>query len=335
MKIKELLPTKKNLSNTSYKKTLKAFVVLRFWSVFRGALLIALCYILVYPLIYMFSMAFRDLVDMYDVSVRWIPKNFTMDNVVRVWNAMRYPEAFVNTVVIAGGAAVFSVITASLAGYGLARFKFRFQSLLVGLVFLMIIVPPQFFSLSSYLNFKFADFFYILKAINLIPGVDIAHPSLIGSRMTIFLPALLGAGVRSGLYIYIFRQFFKGMPKELEEAAYIDGCGYFKTFVRIMSPSAIPAFTTTFLFSFVWNWNEYQLTGLFLEGKPTLSAQLVILKDVIYQMEVLDGVVHIDLSRLVLDMQAGSLLVVAPVLIVYLIFQRFFVESIERTGIVE
>ncbi|MHB1452949.1 MAG: carbohydrate ABC transporter permease [Saccharofermentanales bacterium] len=335
MKLKELFPSAENRSSSSYKKTLVNYIAGKLWIVFRAALLIALCYILIYPLIYMFSMAFRGLVDMYDESVRWVPKTYTLDNVKRVWQAMNYPVAFRNTAFLSVTGACLSVVSCSLAGYGLARFRFRYQNILVGLAFIMIIVPPQFFSLSSYLNFKYADFFFLIKMLNLIPGVDIAHPSLLGSNLTLLLPSMFGAGVRSGLYIYIFRQFFKGMPKELEEAAYIDGCGYLKTFRKIMVPSAVPAITTCFLFSLVWNWNEYQLTGLFLEGKATLSASLVMLKDVIYKMEVLGGNTAIDLNRLVLDMQAGALLVVTPVLIIYLVFQRFFVEGIERTGIVE
>jgi len=335
MKIKELIPIRKNIEQETYKKVLKNYVVKNAWKIFRGALLIALGYILIYPLIYMVSMSFRGLEDMYDVSVKWVPKTFTMDNITRVWKAMDYPTAFRNTLFLSTVNAVLSVASCGLAGYGLARFKFKFQNVLIGLVFIMIIVPQQFYSLPSYLNFKYADFFFIIQLLNFIPGVNIAHPSLIGSYSTMIIPALFGTGVRSGLYIYIFRQFFKGLPKELEEASYIDGCGYLKTFVRIMAPSAIPAITTCFLFSFVWNWNEYQLTSLFLEGKNTLSSSLVLLKDIIYNMDVLSGTVYVDLTRLVLDMQAGALLVVSPVLIIYLIFQRFFVESIQRTGLVE
>lgn len=335
MNFSDILPTQNNISKKNYKENVKNYFTGKFWEIFRGAMIIALCYILVYPLLYMISMSFRDLQDMYDVSVKWVPKTYTLDNITRVWEAMDYTTVLGNSIILSFTSAVASVITCALAGYGLARFKFKFQGVLLGLMFFMIIVPPQFFALSSYLNFRYTDFLFIIRLINLVPGVGIEYPSLLGSKLTIILPAVFGAGVRSGLYIYIFRQFFKGMPKELEEASYIDGCGYLKTFVRIMAPSAIPAITTCFLFAFVWNWNEYYLTGMFLEGASTLSSALVVLQNIIYQSEVTGGIVYTDLNRLVLDMQSGALLVVAPVLVVYLIFQRLFVESIERTGLVE
>lgn len=335
MNLKDIIPTEKNLSKKTYRENLINYAVVNFWKVFRGAMIIALCYILVYPLLYMISMSFRDLQDMYDESVRWIPKTYTLDNIIRVWEALDYPRVLGNSIFLSFTGSVVSVITCSLAGYGLARFKFRFQGLLLALMFFMIIVPPQFYALSSYLNFRYADFLFIIRILNFIPSVNIEYPSILGSSLTLILPSVFGSGVRSGLYIYIFRQFFKGMPKELEEASYIDGCGYMKTFLKIMVPAAVPAITTCFLFSFVWNWNEYYLSGLFLEGTTTLSSSLVVLQNIIYESEVTGGIVYVDLNRLVLDMQSGALLVVAPVLIVYFIFQRLFVESIERTGLVE
>ena len=147
------------------------------------------------------------------------------------------------------------------------------------------------------------------------------------------LPAMLGTGIRSGLYIYIFRQFFKGMPRELEEAAYMDGCGYMSTFLRIMVPSAVSAFVTCFLFSFVWNWNDYQISSMLMETKKTLSSALLSLRSVLLNSEITGE--QPDVTRVLVDLQAGSLLVVTPVLALYLVFQRFFVESIERTGLVE
>lgn len=290
-----------------------------FWKIFRALLLIALGYILIYPLLYMFSMTFRDAQDMYDVTVTWIPKHFTLDNLQRVIDAMDYPAAFRRTFILSTCCSLLSLVTCSLAGYGLARFKFRGSGILFALMLFTIIVPGQFFILPTYLNF--ASF------------SNLTDIQILNTMLSMIIPAALGAGIRSGLYIYIFRQSFKGMPRELEEAAYIDGCGYVATFIRIMVPSAVSAFVTCFLFSFVWNWNDYQISSMLMETQKTLSSALLSLRSVLLNVELTGE--QPDVTRVLVDLQAGSLLVIAPVLALYLVFQRFFVESIERTGLVE
>ena len=290
-----------------------------FWKIFRALLLIALGYILVYPLFYMLSMTFRDAQDMYDVTVTWIPKHFTMENLARVWDAMEFPAAFGRTLLFSVFCSLFSLVTCSLAGYGLARFKFKGSGALFALMLFTIIVPGQFFILPTYLNFS--------------SFTNITNIQILNTPLSMILPAMLGTGIRSGLYIYIFRQFFKGMPRELEEAAYMDGCGYMSTFLRIMVPSAVSAFVTCFLFSFVWNWNDYQISSMLMETKKTLSSALLSLRSVLLNSEITGE--QPDVTRVLVDLQAGSLLVVTPVLALYLVLQRFFVESIERTGLVE
>ena len=117
-----------------------------FWKIFRALLLIALGYILVYPLFYMLSMTFRDAQDMYDVTVTWIPKHFTMENLARVWDAMEFPAAFGRTLLFSVFCSLFSLVTCSLAGYGLARFKFKGSGALFALMLfcrsLMRVISP-------------------------------------------------------------------------------------------------------------------------------------------------------------------------------------------------
>jgi multiple sugar transport system permease protein len=156
--------------------------------------------------------------------------------------------------------------------------------------------------------------------------------NLLDTMWTFYLPAMLGTGIRSGLFIYIFRQFFRGMPKELEDAAGIDGCSHFGTFVRVMVPSAMPAFLTVFLFSFVWYWNDYFFSAMFFTSQYTISLRLAILPARLQQLE--QWAHQGDPFRIVAQIQAGSLLAVGPVLVLYIVLQRYFTESIERTGIV-
>lgn len=105
--------------------------------------------------------------------------------------------------------------------------------------------------------------------------------NILDSVWAFYLPAICGFGVRSGILIFIFIQFYRGLPKELEDAAYIDGCGPLRTFLRIMLPNALPALITVLLFSVVWYWNDYQYAGMFLVDNQTLPLRLSNLKMVL------------------------------------------------------
>ena len=305
------------------------------WSIFRVALLIGLAYVLLYPLLYMITMAIRTKDDMFDITVNWIPRHFTLYTMERIWKAMDYPKTLLNTVFLAGGCSIASAFTCSLAAYGFARFKFKGQGIMFAVVIFSIIVPQSFYNMPTYINFSYFDFFGILKLFNFITNSSVSV-NLLGTKWTMLLPAILGMGIRAGLYIYLFRQFFKSMPKELEEAAYMDGCGYYKTFFRIMVPSSTSVFITVFLFSFVWYWNDYQVSGLLMgSSNLTLSSALSIIGNLTYSLEAHEGTVVTDTVRMALDNQGACLMVIGPLVLLYICLQRNFVESIERTGLVE
>jgi multiple sugar transport system permease protein len=142
----------------------------------------------------------------------------------------------------------------------------------------------------------------------------------------------MASGLRAGLYIFIFRQFFAGISKELEEAASIDGCGPIRTFYQIMIPLAVPAFVTVLLFSIIWYWNDYFSASIYFvdEIKP-LTVMLKNLNGILISSGLVGGSNPLN-SRMFI--QAGALITIAPLLILYLFTQKFFTESIERTGIV-
>lgn len=305
------------------------------WSVFRTVLLAGLSFIVLYPVIYMLSTAFRPLEQIYDPTVIWVPRSFTLKNIIEVAGPTRmdYWNSFINSVYICIGSSLLTVVSTSLTGYGFARFKFKGRNFLFGLVLFSIIVPPQTTIIPMYLNFKYFDWFGILSIggffKELFTGESIKLPSLLDGPLTFYLPAILANGIRAGLFIYIFRQFFRGLPKDLEDAAYVDGCGTLRTFFRVMIPSSGAAFLTVFLFSMVWYWNDYYYAGLFYmtEGN-TIALKLANLRSVVANEFRWDG------YQMIRYMQSGALIAIAPPLIIYIIFQRFFTESIERTGIV-
>ena len=134
--------------------------------------------------------------------------------------------------------------------------------------------------------------------------------------------------------IFIFRQFFKGLPRELEDAAYIDGCGPFMTFLRVMMPNALSAFLTVFLFSVVWYWNDYYISAVFFNNTQTVSTALYNLDSILAQRIFGDATIQLDAREQVVWKQAGCLISIAPLLIMYMFLQKYFTEGIERSGLV-
>ncbi|MBS5661639.1 MAG: carbohydrate ABC transporter permease [Clostridiales bacterium] len=298
-------------------------------TVVRTVIIVGLCFILLYPLIYMVSMAFRPQSEILDPSVIWIPRTFTLDNLKNVMEVMNYGGALVNTFFISVVSSLLSVISCSIVGYGFARFRFKGRNLLFGLLIFTIIVPSQTTIIPLFLNFRNFDFGFIGRIPELF-GFEPWTVNLLNSLWTVYLPAVFASGIRSGLFIYIFRQFYKGLPVELEDAAAVDGCGPIKTFLRVMIPLSSAAFITVFLFSFVWYWNDYYYSGMFFTNGNTVTLALSGLQD---KLRTLNNGAY-DPYLYVVSMQAGCLLVVLPPLLIYIVFQRYFTESIEKTGIV-
>jgi multiple sugar transport system permease protein len=217
-----------------------------------------------------------------------------------------------------------------MVGYGFARFHFAEKKIAFILVILLIIVPPPTTMLSTYINFHDFDFFGIMKLLSPLTGTD--HINLLNTVWVFVLPAIFSTGLRAGLFIFIFRQFFAGQPKELEEAAKIDGCNAFKTYLKIMVPLAVPAFITVMLFSFIWHWNENYISSMFFSDtiKP-LSVQLTTMRSTFLNDT---ANAHYSITTIRGTLAAGALISIAPSLILYIFTQKYFTESIERAGIV-
>ena len=296
----------------------------------RTVFLICMCFVVLYPLLYMFSVSFRMPSDLYDPTVIWIPKNWTTDNYTEVIETMNYLPTLLSTFLMSSVSTALSVASCAVVGYGFARFQFPGRKLLFGLVIFTIIVPAQNISIPLFVQYKDFDFLWLGQIGRLFTGEPFTV-SLLDSPLVLYLPAALGVGIRSGLFIYIFRQFFRGMPKELEEAAYIDGCGALRTFLKIMLVNAGPAILSCTLFSFVWYWNDYFFTAMFFSEPSTLTTMLSSLADMLRSA---GKDFYSNPYIIVAQMQAASLLVIAPLILLYVFLQRFFTESIDRSGIV-
>ncbi|MBQ4131456.1 MAG: carbohydrate ABC transporter permease [Clostridia bacterium] len=297
-------------------------------SIFRYVLLIAISYIILYPLFAMIGYSFMSKADMLDTSVTWIAKRGTFENYKVAWEALEYPTSLLNTITIHLVSAVLEIFSCAVAAYGFARFKFKCRGLLFGIVLFTAIVPVQILVIPLFLNYQYFGFGYIVNLLNMIPGVEIPYISLTDTPFTFWLPSLFGAGLRSGLFIFIYRQFFIGLPKELEEASWIDGCNPLMTFFRVVIPSSGVVFLTVSIFSIIWHWNEYYQSVIFFNETLPLSV-------------VLSGVRSLKLENMGYREQfaapgvsASCLLFMAPILIMYLFLQKKFIQSIDRVGIV-
>lgn len=303
------------------------------WIFVRFVLIFGISFVIIYPILLKLSISFKGMDDLYDPTVIWVPKQFTLENFKLVFEAMNYPRVLLNTLFLSSAVMLLQTISCVLAGYGFARVKFKGSGLLFGAVIFTILVPSHTIMIPLYLNFKNFDLFGVIELISGKPA------NLINSYWPFIISAILGMGVKTGLYVYIFRQFFKGIPREIEEAAYVDGAGYFKTFSRVILPNAVPAMVTVMLFSFVWQWNDSFFTNMYLNEPKVMSSMMSSSGYAIATY--LSGGEQAATASYVQDpffmsmmMNTSVLMAIFPLIILYLFVQRHFVESVERSGLV-
>jgi len=293
-------------------------------SFLRYVFLLGLCFVILFPTIQQIFMALRAPEDVNNPAVIWIPEIWSLKNVRIAAMVLDYRHALFNTFKVSFFSMFLQIFSTALAGYAFSRLRFKGSNILFILVILTIVMPPQALSLAQYLYFR--------------------ELKLIGKEMSIYLLNGLGMGIRSGIFIYIFRQFFRGLPKELEESAMIDGAGVFRTFWSVMLPNARGAIVTVGLFAFVWQWNDAYYVKIFevsTQSFPLLTMRLINAAERMYTALFYTGALNLigqsvweNPLFLSLITNVSALLMMLPLLIMYLFVQKSFVESIERTGIV-
>ena len=293
------------------------------WPVFRFLILFGLGFVILTPLLFMISYGFRTRADMSDPTIIWIPRHPTLEIMKQTIGAMGLTRSsnnpLLNTLLLNIGCSVCQVASCAVTGYGFARFRFKGRGLLFGIVILMILVPTQIISIPLYVTFRY----FLFGAVNLIDN-----------PLVMYLPAMTANGIRSGLMIFIFRQFFRGLPKELEDAAYLDGCGPFRTFLKVMIPNAGSSFLTVFLFSVVWYWNDYYVAGSFFSNHKTISMVLKNLDATLNVAIFNNANANVSVREKIIWLEAGCLISITPLLILYACLQKHFTEGIERSGLV-
>lgn len=321
-----MLKTKKELSMASINKKARKAVFL----FLRYCMLVIIGYIVIYPLLYMISNALKSSEALLDVTRIWVPKYISMENFKVAFEVMDFPNALKRTLTLHVLSAVIEVFSCSMIAYGFARFKFRGKGIAMTILIISLLIPVQMYSLPLAVNYRNLDFFGIFGGIANLTGVDL-RPDIYNTNLTFWLPSLFGVGIRSGIIIYIYIQFYSNLPYELEEAAYVDGAGLFRTYFSIALPSSSVVIVTVTVLSMIWHWNESFLSSLcFISEEQPLSVVLYNMETTLHQIGLR---LYLSGGKAETAIFAGCILFVAIPLVAYLFFQRKFVKSIDRVGI--
>lgn len=278
-----------------------------------------------------------------------------------------YWTAFKNTLTLSLVTAIIQTFSCCLIAYGLAKFNFKGNGLVFAAVILTMVIPHSTLQLALYMNFRYFDIFGIFKflsgglsfgsryaennaawinalnsvlaQINIIPDkIEITKTfslnfaqgtNFINTYVPMIFLSATGLAFKNGLYIFMLRQFFRGIPDSLEESAYIDGSGTFRTFIQIILPMSVPMMITVFIFAFSWQWTDDFYTSLFFPAGRTLLMPAIV--DMIPPQ--LDTAGAIQNDYLAAIRNTSGLLIILPLVIIYLFCQKFIVQGIERSGI--
>ena len=299
-------------------------------SVLRALLMFGLCFMIIQPIITRLATSIMAEQDLYDSTIILLPRHVTLENFKIVFDLTDFPNSMINTLWTSLLMAVCQVISCTLVAYGFARYEFPLKKFWFGCVVALIIIPPQTISTSLYGFFSNFDIFGIIKATT---GSTL---NIRGSVAPYVMMSLTCMGLKNGLYIYMLRQHFQGVPKSLEEAAYVDGCSTLRTFGKIMLPDALPIITSCFMFSFVWQWTDVFYTRNFLSSYSIYSTQLA---NIVSKMSryfansSADGnAVVVPAGRQQQLISIGVLVCSVPLIILYIFAQKSFVESIAMSG---
>jgi len=309
------------LLNKKLKSKLKSKGKIAIVDLIVYALLIGIVFLIYFPIINNFCDMLKSKSDLIDISVAFIPKEPSLNRLFDAIQHMNYWTGFAKTGSLSLAVSLIQMIICTLTGYGLARYKFPLKNLVFALVIFTMIVPTQLLLQAYYLQFMEFDFFGIIK---LFTGNSI---DLINTPWPVLILSSLGIGYKNGLFIFLTRQFFINMPKELEESARIDGAGFIRIFCSIMLPSSVPILVTVFLFGVSWTWTDQILTPMFMPGQEYFGMSIPAMWTPLHYA----GFHDVEKAAIT---TTAVLLVLFPLLIVYFALQRFFVQGIERSGLV-
>ena len=334
-----------DFQRTSLSKRLKAKYISLFflqkviWTIFRLVLLVGISYVVLFPFLAMIAGSVMSPEDFIDSTVKYVPRAPTLNTYYAVYIENEYMSAIQNTATLSLLVAVAQMFVCTFVGYGFSKFKFRGNNIFFILVLFTLLVPHQTLQFSLFMQFRYFDVFGIISFINRFIGTSRELTiNFINTYWPLAILSVTGLAFKNGLYILIMRQFFKGVPDELEEAAYVDGAGVFRTYFTIIIPTAIPMMVTIFLFAFTWQWtDEFYVTLFTTDTGPYLMPRIVkVPRSLTPSGGAPNAAVIAQASTMFQSAIRNTcgLMIIAPLIVVYLIGQRFLIQGIERSGVV-
>lgn len=280
-------------------------------------LLAGLGFIFVYPLLFMLVNSLKSLDDLINPTIHWVPSRLAFENYVEAFNVLNLWGRLLDSLQVSILPTIAIILSSSLIGYGLARFRFPGRRLIMVLLVVTYLVP---------------------KAVTLVPSyILFSDLGLLKSLSSFILPSLFGQGLYQSIFILILFNFFRMVPRALDEAAQIDGASPFQIFLTIAIPIAKPAFIVVGLYSVVWHWNELYLTDQYLQDAYMTLPQAIEYFKTLFQSSnpEASGVDYSQIGMVYNESVqfAATIISIVPLLVLYLFTQRFFVESADRVGI--
>lgn len=279
--------------------------------------LICISFVFLQPIIKIISRTFMSAADVIDPAVEWLPKKFSVNNLLVAAEVLKLPATLRNSIVFSGILAVCQTVVSALTGFALSRFRFRLRNFWFIMILLAFIIPVPVLMIPRLMMF--------------VSVQEVIGFQLIGTPIPQVLMAVLGQGVYSTVLILIFHNFFNMIPRVLDEAAMIDGASPFQVFLHVVLKMSWSTILVVFLFSFVWNWNETYITGTLLRN----AIELLPAKLSLFNSEFADAVSAQGGAFRLNEAykMAATFLSIAPLLLLYAFVQRRFIQGIENTGI--
>ncbi|MEK3664047.1 carbohydrate ABC transporter permease [Paenibacillus sp. FSL F4-0236] len=253
--------------------------------------------LMILPFIWMLSTSVKTPLEVFDYPIKWIPDKFQWSHHYNVWfGEQNFIQYYSNSLKVAVLSTVGSLFVSSLAAYGFARIEFRGRDSLFLLYLSMMLIPPQILFVPKFIMFN--------------------EMGIFNSHWALILP-----GIFTIFGVFLLRQFFMGIPKEITEAALIDGAGHFRIFIQLIVPLAKPAIATLAILDFSWNWNDYENSLIFLIDKNLYTIPLGL------QNFILEN--SIDYN----GMMAAASAAILPMIIIFIIFQKYIIQGVANAAV--
>ena len=281
-------------------------------SLLRLVLIFGLAFVILKPFFNKILLSFMSSADLLDSTVRYVPTKISFHFWQVALEGLDLSNTAVYSILAAIAVGVIQTLSSSMVGYGLARFKFIGSKILFAFVIIIMLIPPQVYKIAQYLGFVF----FKIGPLNL---------NLTNTFVPLCIMSFTGLGLKEGLYIYLMRAFFKGLPESLENAAYIDGASPLKTFIYVILPNARTLLMTVFLFSFCWQWTDESYGSLYLTSISVIPQKVEYI-----MVRLTTGYDPVASS---IAQNTACLIILIPLIILFVFCQKFLIKGIAQTGL--